>query len=129
VTPDDYIAKARRAAASARLLLQDGDTEGSCNRAYYARFDAAHAALLWSGAHASHAETKKHTNLIAAFGRHLVQTGMLPADLGKALNKAERARVLADYTGDPIEPRTAEQFVGLAEQFITTVTERFTSRT
>ncbi|EGV27515.1 HEPN domain protein [Thiorhodococcus drewsii AZ1] len=44
--PDLYLAKSRRALASARLLLADGDTEGACNRAYYAMFDAAHAALL-----------------------------------------------------------------------------------
>jgi uncharacterized protein (UPF0332 family) len=66
-------------------------------------FDAAHAALLWSGAHTDPGETKKHRNLIAAFGKHLVQTGLLPADLGKELNQAERARMLADYTGEEID--------------------------
>lgn len=38
--------KADRALASARLLLDAGDTEGACNRAYYAMFDAARAALV-----------------------------------------------------------------------------------
>lgn len=33
--------KADRALASARLLLDAGDTDGACNRAYYAMFDAA----------------------------------------------------------------------------------------
>lgn len=32
--------KANQAAASARLLLNAGDTSGACNRAYYAMFDA-----------------------------------------------------------------------------------------
>ncbi len=45
MSPDEYLAKARRALASARLLLADGDPEGACNRAYYGMFDAAHAAL------------------------------------------------------------------------------------
>ena len=40
--------KASRALSSARLLLGDGDAEGDCNRAYYAMFDAAHAALLFA---------------------------------------------------------------------------------
>lgn len=35
------MAKARTACASARLLLERGDTDGACNRAYYAMFDAA----------------------------------------------------------------------------------------
>lgn len=50
MSPEDYDEKAIRALASARLLLANGDIEGACNRAYYAMFDAAHAALLRSGA-------------------------------------------------------------------------------
>ncbi|WP_295439099.1 HEPN domain-containing protein [uncultured Thiodictyon sp.] len=45
MSPDEYLAKARRALASARLLLADGDLDGACNRAYYAMFDAAQAAV------------------------------------------------------------------------------------
>lgn len=125
MTPAEYIAKAARAAASAKLLLDDGDFEGACNRAYYAMFDAAHAALLWSGAHTNPGETKKHRNLIAAFGKHLVQPGLLPAELGKALNQAERARVLADYTGEDIEPEKAATAVEQARLFITAVERQF----
>ncbi|WP_200286368.1 hypothetical protein [Rhabdochromatium marinum] len=43
MTPDLYLAKSRPALASAPLLPADGNTEGACNRAYYAIFDAAHA--------------------------------------------------------------------------------------
>ncbi|OHC67239.1 MAG: hypothetical protein A2045_15515 [Rhodocyclales bacterium GWA2_65_20] len=42
----DFLDKAARAAVSARLLLNAGDVDGACNRAYYAMFDAARAALL-----------------------------------------------------------------------------------
>ena len=42
--------KAIRAVSSARLLLASGDADGACNRAYYAMFDAARAALLASDA-------------------------------------------------------------------------------
>ena len=38
--------KADRALTSARALLEMNDGDGACNRAYYAMFDAAHAALL-----------------------------------------------------------------------------------
>ena len=44
------MAKAVRAAESARILLDTGDKEGACDRAYYAMFNAARAALLASGA-------------------------------------------------------------------------------
>ena len=45
----ELLEKATRAASSAKLLLDTGDTDGACNRAYYAMFDAARAALLASG--------------------------------------------------------------------------------
>ena len=68
MSPQVYMAKAARALISARILLDSGDTEGACNRAYYAMFDAAHAALSWSGQVVNPAATKTHSGLIAAFG-------------------------------------------------------------
>ena len=50
LTPSGLMAKASRACVSARLLLDAGDVDGACNRAYYAMFDAACAALLASNA-------------------------------------------------------------------------------
>ena len=44
----DLLAKAIRAAASAKVLLDTGDADGACNRAYDAMYDAARAALLAS---------------------------------------------------------------------------------
>lgn len=49
LTPAILTAKAERACLSARALLDLGDVDGACNRAYYAMFDAARAALLASG--------------------------------------------------------------------------------
>ena len=49
-TSEALMAKAARACASARALLDLGDVDGACNRAYYAMFDAARAALLASAA-------------------------------------------------------------------------------
>jgi uncharacterized protein (UPF0332 family) len=46
---DKLLDKADRALASARLLLEADDGDGAANRAYYAMFDAASAALLWAG--------------------------------------------------------------------------------
>ena len=45
----DLMAKAVQASASAKVLLDTGDADGASNRAYYAMFDAARAALLASG--------------------------------------------------------------------------------
>jgi uncharacterized protein (UPF0332 family) len=125
VTPEKYIAKAVHASRSACLLLEAGENEGACNRAYYAMFNAAHAALPWSGAHINPAETKKHNSLIAAFGRHLVPTGLLPSELGKSLNRAESIRILADYTGEEIEHQKAAEIVELGRLFINVIEEKF----
>ncbi|MDR1661341.1 MAG: HEPN domain-containing protein [Azoarcus sp.] len=40
------MAKAVQALASAKALLDTGDADDACNRAYYAMFDAARAVLL-----------------------------------------------------------------------------------
>ena len=117
--------KAARALASASLLADDGDHEGACNRAYYAMFDAAHAALLACDAKVESLRTRTHRGLIAAFGQHLVQPGILPADLGRALNRIERARLLADYTGEETDADTARQAVDEAARFIHAIRTRF----
>lgn len=76
----DFIGKASRAAASARLLLDAGDVDGACNRAYYAMFDAARAALIKSGAPVPPEVAKTHSGLISAFSLHLVKTGQIPIE-------------------------------------------------
>jgi len=114
----DLMAKALRAAASARMLLDSGDADGACNRAYYAMFDAARAALLASGAPVEPEIARTHNGLIAAFSLHLVKTGRVSVELGKALNKAEELRLVADYKNDSIEKDDADWAVQQAEKFV-----------
>lgn len=125
MTPDEYMAKAARALASAKLLLADHDLDGACNRAYYAMFDAAHVALLRSCAQVNPAETKTHRGLTAAVGRHLVKPGIFSADFGKSLNQVERVRLLADYTGEEIDADKTAWAVAQAELFLEAVKRRF----
>jgi len=112
------MAKAIRAATSAQVLLQSGDADGACNRAYYAMFDAARAALLASGAPVEAEVARTHNGLIAAFSLHLVKTGRVPIELGRALNKAEELRLVADYKGDPIGIGDATWAVQQAQTFV-----------
>ena len=123
MTPQDYLQKASRALSSAKLLLEDGDTEGACNRAYYAMFDAAHAALLRLVPEINPAEIKTHRGLIGAFGKHLVKTGVVASELGRSLNAVEDVRLLADYSGNPIELTEAGWAVGQAEVFVQTLSQ------
>lgn len=118
MTAQQLLAKAIQAAASVKVLLDTGDADGACNRAYYAMFDAARAALLASGAPVETEVARTHNGLIAAFSLHLVKTGRVPVALGKALNRAEELRLLADYKGDPVDEENANWVVLQAQAFV-----------
>ena len=121
----NLMAKAQRALASAHTLLQDNDSDGACNRAYYAMFDAARAALIASKAPVPPEIAKTHSGLIAAFSLHLVKPGLFPVELGRSFNKAEDLRLMADYKGDPISADDALWTVQQAQAFVEQINKRF----
>ena len=94
--------KASKALSSAQLLLESGDADGACNRAYYAMFDAARAALMAFQKSDEVLTIKTHNGLIASFSLQLVKPGLIDIELGKSLNKVEDLRLIADYKGDAI---------------------------
>lgn len=114
LTAEALMSKAVRASASARALLDLGDVDGACNRAYYAMFDAARAALLAAGAPVQPDLGKTHAGLIAAFGLQLVKNGPITKELGRLLKRAEEIRLVADYKGDSVELEDAREMVGQA---------------
>ncbi|MGD0636351.1 MAG: HEPN domain-containing protein [Beijerinckiaceae bacterium] len=120
-----YFEKAERALSGARLLLTAKDSEGASNRAYYAMFDAAHAALLAAHIDVPESTTKTHTGLIRAFGRYLVQGGHVDAEFGRALNKVQRLRQIADYLGDPVSLEDAAWAVDQAGAFVAAMRSKF----
>lgn len=113
------MAKAVRAADSAGVLLEAKDADGASDRAYYAMFNAARAALLAEGydvdAH------KTHKGVINAFSQRMVKEGLLPPELVKRLKQVEEIRILADYRGDPVDFQVAQEAVAQAAAFITAV--------
>ena len=119
-TPGKYLDKAKRALQAARLLNGAKEIEGACNRAYYAMYDAAHAALL-SVNKADYKETKTHSGLIAAFGLQIVSTNMITRELGRTFNEVEQLRLLADYTGEEITAEQASNAVKKAEIFVAAI--------
>ena len=100
--------KAHIALKSALLLLQSKDYDGACNRAYYAMFDAARGALLATNEVKDLSVIKTHTGLISQFSLHLVKTGKVSIEHGKALNKVEDLRLIADYTDNAISEQDSE---------------------
>lgn len=118
--------KAERALASARVLLQDGDAEGACNRAYYAMFDAARAALMVLPEDAGPPTAiKTHRGLITAFGQYLVATGRIDPAFGRSLNQVEKLRLSSDYFGDVLAADDGLWAVEQAHAFLNEVKARF----
>lgn len=68
----------------------------------HSMFDAARPALLASSAPVEAEIARTHGGLIAAFSLHLVKTGRVPVELGRALNKVAELRLVGDYKGDPL---------------------------
>jgi uncharacterized protein (UPF0332 family) len=120
-----YMRKAERALREARLLLRERATEGACSRAYYAMHDAAHAALIATGHETSDALIKTHHALIIAFGKQLVQSGQIDAAFGRAFNKVQDVRQLADYSAEPPSLADAVWAVEQSELFVAAVCARF----
>ena len=120
-SPKAYIAKAETALSGARLLLRSGDADGACSRAYYAMFDAAHAALFALGVQHLTVPIKTYNGLVAQFGQRVVLTGYMPAEHGEALNKVQRFRQVADYSGDPVSLENANWAVEQAEAFVAAI--------
>jgi uncharacterized protein (UPF0332 family) len=121
LSQQSYLRKADAALSAARLLLRAQDGDGACNRAYYAMFDAAHAALFALGAEGSTKPIKTHNGVIAKFGQEVVLTGRLPAAHAEDFNKVQRLRKVADYSGDPVSLSEAEWAIEQAEALIAAV--------
>jgi uncharacterized protein (UPF0332 family) len=115
------IARARRSATSAKLLLDAGDPNGACNRAYYAMFDAARAALLAGDDPVKSEVIKTHSGLIAAFSLHLIKPGRIPAQYGRSLRQADQIRLIADYSDEEVDRETGASAVDQANRFIEAV--------
>lgn len=121
MTPQQLMEKATRAVESAKLLLDAGDLDGACNRAYYAMFDAAQAALIWSDSSGESTVIKTHSGLISAFGLNLVKTGRIPIDLGRAFNRVAELRLVADYTGNEVLIENVQWAIEQADKFVEVV--------
>lgn len=121
ITIEVLLDKSDRALASAQLLFSAGDYEGACNRAYYAMFDAAKAALLYVQPDDDLSVAKTHNGLIAAFGLQVVKAGLVDVSLGRNLNRGQTLRQVADYTGDPLTLSDVEQLMRDANNFFSTI--------
>lgn len=124
-SPQSYIDKSEKALSTARLILQAEDPDGACNRAYYAMFDAAPAALFALGIEGLNKPIKTHNGVSPMFGKEVIVAGHLPAELGEHLSKVEELRLLADYSDGSVTIARATWAVERAEAFVAAVKQKF----
>ena len=116
----DLWTKAGVAARSARLLLESGDTDGATNRAYYAMFDAARAAL--STVRPSLALSKRHGTIVRRFDKHLVAERGFDCALGMEFFQRQRnARWIADYDVARVEESSARLAICDMDTFLAAI--------
>lgn len=115
--------KAHKALSDAELLLENGSAEAAINRAYYAVFSAARAALL------SKEETPNtHAGVIRRFGYHFIRTEEIPEEVGEILTTAEAMRGQADYeVFSDFDHEDAFELVEDAYHFVETIEEELPS--
>ena len=118
---EDLLVQARESLGAARLLDASGYHGFAASRAYYAMFCVAQALLLGKGLAFS-----KHSAVLAAFGKHFVKLGDVPADFHRHLIRGMEVRHAGDYgRGQVVLPEEstrqierADEFLGLAERLI-----------
>jgi uncharacterized protein (UPF0332 family) len=116
-TPE-LLERAARATISAQLLLDANDPNGACNRAYYAMFDAARAALQSAVGDPQPERIKTHTGLISEFSVRLVKSGFVSTELGRSLSKVADIRLIADYSDEEVPRDKAAWAIEQASAFV-----------
>lgn len=68
---------------------------------------------------------RTHSGLITAFSLHLVKPGVIAVDHGRALNKVEDLRLIADYKGDQVTLENARWAIEQAGNFVAAIVAAF----
>jgi uncharacterized protein (UPF0332 family) len=116
--------RSKRALKSAGLLLDHGDGPAAVNRAYYAAFWSAQAALM-----EFQEAPRTHTGVQGRFYIRMVETGLVPIETARTLGYANTLRQGADYDISPtIETEAIATLILDVESFCRLVDEILHSR-
>ena len=116
---DSWWDKAENNLGAAQLLCERAFHISAINRAYYAMYDAARAALSWKSA--TLGEAKTHSEVIGRFSKFIVRGVALNRKLGRSFNKASEMRLVADYKLEPVLPEDARAAVQSATEFLAAI--------
>lgn len=111
-----HLTRAKDDLNTAHDNMQNEHWRGAVNRAYYAIFHTATAALLWADI-----ERAKHSGVQSAFGEFLVKPGIIEPEFGQIYSRVRKARETEDYDvmAVPLTAEAATQIIDSAERFVT----------
>ena len=112
------IKQAEESLDEARYLLDGGKSLRSViNRAYYSMFYSILALLIFEPYSSS-----KHSGVLSYFNRQFIKNGLIPKDIGRAVNKAFDIRQRGDYREQiTLNHNQVEPFIDWAEKLIKSV--------
>src|SRR5215207_1549483 len=113
-----FLEKALECLAGAESELANARYNNAANRAYYATFHAAIAALQWAGIHTA-GDAWSHAFVPAQFDGLLINRRHLyPTELRGVLNRNAGVRLSADYDEEPVTRTEASRAVGRSRTFV-----------
>jgi len=120
-----YLAKAEQCLAGAALAVAHGQYNNAANRAYYAAFQAAIAALGATGVEPPTPRYWAHDFVLREYCCRLAHEGGAYSPSSAATFKALLdERLKADYEVELIGRASGERALALARQFVATVRQR-----
>jgi uncharacterized protein (UPF0332 family) len=113
--------KAMPAAESAKILMEAGQWDGACNRAYYAMFNPARALLIEMHGFTPE-QLRQHATVLRQFSLHFVGKHGFDADAGRMLRRAGDVRIVADYDEADVHAQRVRDTINAMERFIAAAT-------
>jgi uncharacterized protein len=113
-----HLDRSHVALSSAKALLDLGDFVGAANRAYYAVFYAARAAVEATSSIDPVEEIKTHHGLRRVFELYVVKPGRIDKSVASRFNDIEATRIVADYRAAPLPRAEVEAAIQDAEIFV-----------
>lgn len=125
--PERYLRKGRESLASAQADVRAKRYNSAANRAYYAAFQAAVAALITNDIHAT--ENWEHQFVASQFsGKLIKRRKLISPGLRDVLEKLFDIRVDADYRPDPVSAKRTGRAAETAQRFLFEVEAKLTTK-
>ncbi|MBI3361401.1 MAG: HEPN domain-containing protein [Chloroflexi bacterium] len=124
---DDYLAKAKQSLRGAESELAQARFDNTANRAYYACFQAAVAALITAGmpVQTEAGGLISHQAVHSGFSGLLIHRRKLyPSHLRSVLQDLLRDRILADYRPAPISSTRVARVLRQCQVFVSEIESR-----